>query len=170
MLKEVVMKRTLTDVVIKRWLPMMLVATSILLLGACAANQARSQQDQAHLAAVHAAAGKPVGSFSLAVSTLYSWEPLSNQELLVYTRPRQAWLLNVGLCPQLPFTVAIGLTSHVGQVNTNRDSVLVRRGDFPCHIQSIRPVDVKQLRQQTKQRSGGKVVSESADQASPKTP
>lgn len=131
-----------------------------MLLGACAANHARAQRDQARLAAVHAAAGKPVGSFNYMMSTLYSWQPLSEHELLIYTRPDKAWLLNVGVCPELPYTPAIGLTSHVGQVSTGLDSVIVNRGNFPCHIQKIQPVDVKLLKQKMAQRPGGKVVPE----------
>ena len=138
----------------------------VMLLGACAANHARAQRDQAHLAAVHAAAGKPVGSFNYMMSTLYSWEPLSENELLIYTRPDKAWLLNVGLCQELPYTTAIGLTSHVGQVSTGLDSVVVNRGNFPCRIQKIQPVDVKLLKQKMAQRPGGKMVPESDKQTS----
>ncbi|HET8553949.1 MAG TPA: DUF6491 family protein [Rhodanobacteraceae bacterium] len=145
-------------------LRMLLLLAPVMLLGACAANHARAQRDQAHLAAVHAAAGKPVGSFNYMMSTLYSWEPLSENELLIYTRPDKAWLLNVGLCQELPYTTAIGLTSHVGQVSSGLDSVIVHGGNFPCHIQEIRPVDVKLLKQKMEQRSGGKVVPEPGKQ------
>ncbi len=139
-------------------LPLLLV-----LLGGCAATQARAEREQARAAAIHAAAGKPVSSFSYMASTLYSWEPLSESELLIYTRPNRAWLLDVGLCPDLPFTSAIGLTSHVGQVQSRLDSVIVHGNGFPCRIQTIRPVDVSLLKRKMQQRSGGKVVPEPAD-------
>lgn len=141
-------------------LRMTLMLAPMLLLTACAANRAAAQRDQAKLAAVHAAAGEPVGSFNYMASTLYSWEPLSDNELLIYTRPNKAWLLNVGLCPELPYTVAIGLTSHVGQVSSGLDSVIVQGANFPCHIQKIQPVNVDQLKQ-IEQRPGGKMVPES---------
>ncbi len=145
-----------------KWYQGITFACAALLLAGCAASQARYQQEQARLAAIHAAAGKPVGSFNFFTRTVWSWEPLNEQELIVYTRPNQAWLLNVGLCPQLPYTTSIGLTSHIGQVSTMRDSVLVHGGSFPCTIQKIQPVDVSQLKQQMRQRKGGTIVPESA--------
>jgi hypothetical protein len=132
----------------------------LVVLGGCAANHARAQRDQAHLQAVEAAAGKPVGAFSYVTNTLYSWEPLSRSELLIYTRPNQAWLLNVGLCQELPYTTAIGLTSHVGQVSTLRDSVIVQRALHPCTIQKIQPVDVSQLKHHMSTRGGAKIMPE----------
>lgn len=133
-----------------------------LLLAGCAATHARYQREQARLDAIHAAAGKPVGAFNFVARSIWSWEPLSEQELLVYTRPNQAWLLNVGLCPELPYTTSIALTSHVGQVSTMRDSVLVHRGDLPCNIQKIQPVDVAALRKPMPERAGGTVQPEPA--------
>lgn len=133
-----------------------------LLLGGCAFAKANYQHEKAHLAAIHAAAGKPVGSFNDMLTTVYSWEPLNESELLIYTRPHQAWLLNVGLCPQLPYTPTIGLTSHVGQVSVGLDSVLVAHGHFPCTIQKIQPVDVKELHRKMDVHKGGKIVSKKA--------
>ncbi len=140
-----------------------LLAASFLALAGCAATQARAEREQAHAQAVHAAAGDPVGSFRYMAETLYSWEPLGDREVLIYTRPNRAWLLDVGMCPDLPFSQAIGLTSHTGQVSTGLDSVIVHGGNFPCRIQGIRPVDVKKLRQAADQRSGGKVVPAGAE-------
>lgn len=132
------------------------------LLGGCAASQARAEHDQARLAAIHAAAGEPVSSFHYMASSLYSWEPLNDNELLIYTRPNEAWLLNVGICPDLPYTVAIGLTEHTGMVNSRLDKVIVQGSNFPCHIQKIQPVDVSQLEQAMQRREGGKMVPASA--------
>ncbi len=143
----------------KQVLHWLLPLASVLLLGACAASQARVERVRAHVAAVHAAAGEPVGSFSYMASSLYSWEPLNENELLVYTRPNRAWLLDVGLCPRLTSAIAIGLTSHVGQVSTSLDKVIVEGANHPCYIQQIRPVDVEQL-EKAEQRPGGKVVAE----------
>lgn len=146
----------------KRYLAIAAVLATLLLVAGCAANRARYQREQARLAAIHAAAGKPVSSFNYMAMTMYSWEPLSEHELLIYTRPNEAWLLDVGLCPQLPYTVAIGLTSHVGQVGTMLDSVLVGGGNFPCTIQRIRPVDVGELKRKMQARDGAKIVPEPA--------
>ena len=102
----------------------------------------RQQQRQADYAA---AAGAPVRSFRF--FNLWSWEPLSDNELVVYTRPSQAWLLDLdGACQNLTFAHAIGLTSSVGEVSARFDKVLTGRRYFPCTIMRIRPINVKQLR------------------------
>lgn len=104
-----------------------------------------AQRQQQRQAAYLAAAGAPVTSFHF--FTLWSWEPLSDSELVVYTRPSQAWLLDLdGHCENLEFTHAIGLTSSTGEVWTRFDKVLTGRHYLPCTIMRIRPVDVKQLR------------------------
>jgi hypothetical protein len=103
-----------------------------------------AQRQAARLAAYTAAAGAPVTSFRF--FTLYSWEPLSDSELAVYTQPNQAWLLTVDAgCRELAFTQTIGLTSSLKQVSVRFDKVLTGRRDFPCTIRQIRPLDVKQL-------------------------
>ncbi|HEX7339641.1 MAG TPA: DUF6491 family protein [Rhodanobacteraceae bacterium] len=133
-------------------------ALAALLLAGCSLAMPRAEREHAYLAAVHAAAGKPVDSFTFVSGSLYSWRPLDENEVLVYTRPRKAWLLNVGLCPELPYTPTIGLTSHVGRVSVMTDSVLVARGHFPCRIQKIQPVDVDQLKQAMAPRKGGTIT------------
>lgn len=137
----------------------------LLLLAGCATQPASADHDRARLKAIHAAAGDPVSSFSNTVTGLYSWEPLGNSELLIYTRPNRAWLLDLGICPDLPYTPAIGLTTHVGQVSARLDSVIVGRSRIPCRIQSIRPVDVKKLKETMDQRRGGNVVPADSDTA-----
>jgi hypothetical protein len=108
----------------------------------------RMNERQAQYAA---AAGAPVRSFTY--FSLYSWEPLSDTQLAVYTRPNQAWLLDLGGCQDLGFANAIGITSNINQVMVGFDKVLTGRGNFPCTISQIRPIDVKSLRlEQQKQR------------------
>ena len=75
------------------------------LLGGCATNY--PQRESQRQAAYQAATGAPVRSFRF-FGSLYSWEPLGNQQLAVYTRPNQAWLLDVPGCNELPFATAIG--------------------------------------------------------------
>ena len=71
-----------------------------------------------------AAAGPPQPSFRF-FSDLWSWEPLGRDLVVVYTRPSQAWLLDLdGPCQNLPFTQAIGLTSSSGTVFSRFDKVL----------------------------------------------
>jgi hypothetical protein len=110
-----------------------------------------AQRMQQRQSAYAAAAGAPVRSFSY--FSLYSWEPLSDTQLAVYTRPNQAWLLDLGGCQDLMFTNTIGVTSNINQVTVGFDKVLTGRHNFPCAITGIRPVDVKSLKvAQEKQR------------------
>jgi len=96
-------------------------------------------------AAYAAAAGAPVRSFRF-FGSLWSWEPLGSSQLVVYARPNQAWLLDVGGCIGLDFTHAIGLTSNMHQVSVGFDKVITGRRDVPCTITQIRPIDVKKLK------------------------
>ena len=92
-----------------------------------------------------AAAGDPVNSFHY--FSLWSWEPLSNTQLAVYTRPNQAWLVDVqDNCQNLWFTNSIGLTSNASQVSVHFDKVLTGRAYIPCIIMQIRPVDLARLK------------------------
>lgn len=125
---------------IKRSMPMVVFT---LLLGACS-SVPYAQRLSERLAAYTAAAGAPVHNFRF--FSLYSWEPLSDTELAVYTRPNQAWLLDTGGCQNLQYVETIGLTSNLNQVSVGFDKVLTGRSYFPCTITQIRPVDVKRLK------------------------
>jgi hypothetical protein len=126
-----------------------LMVGAALLIGGCASGP-QAQRAADRQAAYTVAAGAPVRSFRFV--TLYSWEPLGTSHLAVYTRPHEAWLLDVGSCPDLPYTPTIGLTSNLNQVMVNFDKVLIGRSNFPCRIVQIRPVDVKQLKAVQKQQ------------------
>jgi hypothetical protein len=116
----------------------------VALLAACS-NVPYTQRMQQRQAAYAAAAGAPVRSFRY--FTLYSWEPLSNTQLAVYTRPNQAWLLDVESgCQNLSFTNGIGLTSSVNEVSARFDKVFTGRGYIPCRIMQIRSVDLAKLK------------------------
>jgi hypothetical protein len=110
------------------------------LLAACASVPLAQRQ-----AAYAAAAGAPVNSFRF-FTPLWSWEALGPDQVVIYTRPKQAWLLDVPGCNELPFAHAIGLTSNLDQVSINFDKVIIDRNTFPCTIQKIRPVDVARLK------------------------
>lgn len=128
----------------------MLPATLLLMLAGCASTPyAQPRADR--LAAYEAAAGAPVPSFRFAAS-LYSWEPLSDDQLVIFTRPTQAWLLDLAACQNLNFTNSIGLTSNLNQVSVNFDKVLTQRSHFPCTISQIRPVDLKAMKAATEKR------------------
>ena len=132
---------------VTRWI---LPAALLLMIAGCAtAPSAQHRADRR--AAYEAAAGAPVPHFRFAAS-LYSWEPLSDDELVVYTRPTRAWLLNLAGCQNLLFTNFIGLTSNLNQVSVNFDQVLTAHANFPCTISQIRPLDLKGLNTATEKR------------------
>ena len=85
------------------------------LLVACS-GMPYAKRSSDRLAAYTAAAGVPVKSFRF-FSPLYSWEPLSDTELVVYTKPKEAYLLDLGACVNLQVTNGIGLTSSLGPVS-----------------------------------------------------
>jgi hypothetical protein len=121
-------------------------ATLAGMLGACATSgPTYSQRMQQRQAAYATAAGAPVRSFQF--FNLWSWEPLSNTQLAVYTRPNQAWLVDVeDNCQNLWFTNTIGLTANASQVQVHFDKVLTGRTYIPCTIMQIRPVDLARLK------------------------
>lgn len=115
-------------------------------LSACASTGLR---DAEKLALYRTHAGESVGSFNF-TGRLSGWTPLGDSALAVWTRPSQAYLLELsGPCNDLEYASAIGLTSSVNRVHERFDKVLVRSPsaiNIPCFIQTIRPLDVKALR------------------------
>jgi hypothetical protein len=106
-----------------------------------------AQRMQQRAQAYNAAAGAPVRSFRLVFGAdIYSWEPLSETQLVVYTLPSKAYLLDVWPCNNLTFTNAIGLTSFAQEVQTGFDKVLTGRPYIPCTIKQIRPLNLTQLK------------------------
>lgn len=126
-----------------------LLPLAFLVLAGCASlpsQQHRSERQAAYLAA----AGAPVGNFTFA--SFYSWEPLTEKQLVVYTRPSQAWLLDLYGCQNLLYSDSIALTSNLNQVSTKFDQVLTQRGYVPCTISQIRPVNLKLMRAAAEQK------------------
>lgn len=114
-------------------------------LAACASvpyTQRLQQRQQAY----NAAAGASVQSFRLVLGSIYSWEPLSDTQLVVYTQPTRAYLLDVWACSNLTFTNGIGVTSFANQVQVGFDKVFTGRGYVPCVIKQIRSVDLAQFK------------------------
>jgi hypothetical protein len=121
-----------------------IVLVLVAVLAACS-SVPWAQRQQQRQAAYASAAGAPVRSFHF--FSLWSWEPLGDSQVVVYTRPSEAWLLDLdGTCQNLQFTQAIGLTSSSGTVFSRFDKVLTGRPYIPCMITQIRPVDLQQLR------------------------
>lgn len=116
------------------------------LLAACE-SVPYAQRLQQRQQAYSAAAGPPVRSFRLVMGAqIYSWEPLSDTQLVIYTLPSKAYLLDVWPCNNLTFTNFIGLTSFASEVQTGFDKVLTGRPYIPCIIKQIRPIDLARFK------------------------
>jgi hypothetical protein len=117
------------------------------MLAACATD--RAQRDASQLALYRAHAGEPVRSFHF-FGHIDSWTPLGDRAVAVWTRPTEAWLLELdGPCNDLEYTPVIGLTSSSGTVSSRFDKVLVKDTggiQLPCFIRTIRPLDVAALK------------------------
>lgn len=131
-----------------------LAATTV--LAACASMSGMTDAEKYALNDAHA--GAPVDHFRY-LGSINGWTPLGDAALVVWTRPSEAWLLDLsGTCQDLRSTPAIGLTSSMGRVNARFDKVLVRSTgsiNMPCHIRQIRPLDVKAVRAAEKQNAAG---------------
>ena len=124
---------------------------AVLALSACATGRESGNQK---LALYRAHAGAPVPAFRY-LGRMDRWEALGDSALAVWTRPNEAWLLDLGgPCPGLDYAFAIGLTSNTGQVSARFDDVLVpdRAPNVPCRIQTIRPLDAGALKAAEKAR------------------
>lgn len=112
-----------------------------LFLSACATH--RSERTAAQLQRYLDAAGEPVPSFRY--FSFNSWTPLGKEHLAVWTKPREAWLIQVmPVCPDLDFAQNIALTSSMNRVYARFDKIMLH--NYTCRIQSIRPIDVAKLR------------------------
>ncbi|HDS1138816.1 TPA: hypothetical protein QDZ75_002867 [Stenotrophomonas maltophilia] len=125
-----------------------LIAGLCLALAACATTGRLSSTEKLDLYRAHA--GAPQNDMQF-FGSLNGWTELGDSALAVWTRPSEAYLLELsGPCPDLSYATAIGLTSSMGRVSSRFDKVLVRDPTggprMPCFINSIRKLDVKALR------------------------
>lgn len=120
---------------------------SMAMLTACS-SVPTAQRYSKRAAAYAEAAGEPVRSFRY--TQLYSWEPLGESQLALYTRPTEAWLIDTtGPCRDLSYATSIILTSNMSNVQTNLDKIIPGSPTgipMPCYIGQIRPVDVAKLK------------------------
>jgi hypothetical protein len=95
-------------------------------------------------------AGPPVASFAW-LGRFDSWEGLGKDQLLVYTTPRDAYLLKVSPPCDLRFVVnVVGISSTNRTVYQGLDSIVVADraagGPWQCPIEQIRTVDIRRMR------------------------
>lgn len=122
---------------------------AVLILSACATTRLTPAE---RFALYQTHAGEPVSSFRLTRN--FSWTPLGDQALAVWTGVNQGHLLEMrSRCSGLGFASNITITNSMGQVSARFDSVIPRTGAGPsqqtqtqqCRIWSIRPLDTAAL-------------------------
>ena len=144
----------------------MLLLALILALGACASTP--KQTDAEKLALYRAHAGEPVRDFQY-FGSINGWNPIGDSSLVVWTKPSEAYLLELfGPCTDLGYAPAISLSNSMGRVSSRFDSVHVLGGGsstmrMPCRIETIRPLDVKALKQAQQELREAKVVEREED-------
>ena len=145
---------------------LLIALTAAAVLGGCATTGKLS--DDERLALYRAHAGASVRDFQY-FGSLNGWTELGDKALVVWTRPNEAWLLNLdGPCMDLPYAPAISVTNMMGKVSAKFDRVIVHGGmstvaPMPCRIDSIRPLDVKALRASEKELRQAKLEARSEE-------
>ncbi|MFC3550036.1 DUF6491 family protein [Lysobacter cavernae] len=140
------------------------VVLALFAMSACASDPRVSDADR--LALYRANAGAPVDNFQY-FGSLNGWTPLGTTALAVWTRPSQAYLLELnGTCNDLDFANAITITNQFGRVYKRFDKVIVLgRGidRIPCWIKEIRPIDTKALKQAEKDKRAAQTAEREGD-------
>ena len=104
------------------------------------------QREAAERNRFEAYAGKPVDHFTWLIHDDEGWEPISRDQLVVWTDINTAYLITVfHPCTDLMFARHIGLTATADTVYAHFDSVKVE--GWRCTISTIQPVDYLRMRQ-----------------------
>lgn len=120
-----------------RALPVTALLMGCALLAACATGPKLNYNEYA---------GEPVKSFYM--SNFDGWSAVSKDQLVVWAGMNKAYLLKIqGYCPDLQFANAIAVTSTANTVD-KFEKVIVGRDR--CLISEIRPLDVKQMKEDRK--------------------
>jgi hypothetical protein len=115
------------------------------------------KREAAERARFEAYAGKPVDHFTW-LTRYEGWEPISRNQLVVWTGINQAYLITVfSPCTDLMFARRIGLTSTTDTVYAHFDSV--RAEGWHCIIDTIRPVDYRRMQHDLRQQHDAKSES-----------
>ena len=132
----------------------LLAIPSLLLAMAATACASTGMGQSEKLATYRAHAGEPVSSFRY-FGSINGWTPLGDRAIAVWTRPSEAWLLELsGPCPDIQSAPMITVTHQFNRVSARFDEVVPQGGAatmrIPCRIDTIRPLDVKAIRQAEK--------------------
>ena len=127
--------------------PALLVALSAAFLAGCATGNGLTSVERLDLYRSHA--GEPVDSIRYP-ARYTGWTPLGDSALALWTRPSEAWLVELsGPCQNLDYALSIAIDSRSGWLSSRFDRIYVNDNGLipiPCQIASIRPLDVKAIR------------------------
>ncbi len=118
-----------------------------LAVSGCASTGA--MKDDQRLALYRSHAGEAVDSIQYSGS--YSgWTPLSDGAFALWTRPSQAWLVELySPCSEIDYADTIGFRDINGRLSARFDQVYVGSHSLipiSCTIKEIRPLDIKAIR------------------------
>ena len=111
--------------------------------------QAQTRKTQAETLERYAKyAGDPIGEFQF--WSLYKWALAGPTKVLVWPNINEAYLISVeDPCPGLEWAKGIGVTSKQPRLVSTRFD-FVTFGNGRCHIEEIRPIDVKRMTEDEK--------------------
>ena len=132
------------------------------LLASCSGIPLR-QREAAERSRFEAYAGKPVDHFTW-LTRYQGWEPISPDQLVVWTDINQAYLITVfHPCTNLMFARRIGLTSTADSVYAHFD--FVHSEGWRCMISTIQPVDYLRMQHDLREEHAAKKKSQAAPKA-----
>ncbi len=141
------------------FLPALLAAFAV---SGCATNTGLRDDERLTLYRSHA--GDPVDSIQYAGS-YNGWTPLSDGAFALWTRPSQAWLVELyAPCSEIDYADTIGFRDVNGRLSARFDHVYVSSHSLipiSCTIKEIRPLDIKAIRIAEKDARGRRQVEES---------
>jgi hypothetical protein len=141
-------------------LPAFLVA---LVVSGCATSAGLRDTERLMLYREHA--GEPVDSIQY-TGHYNGWTPLSDGTFALWTRPSQAWLVELhSPCSGIDYADTIGFRNNNGRLSARFDHVYVSSNSLipiSCTIKEIRPLDVKAIRIAEKDARSKRQVEESS--------
>ena len=126
------------------YLPALLAALAV---SGCATNAGLRDEERLTLYRNHA--GEPVDSIHYS-GRYNGWTPLSDGAFALWTRPSQAWLVELySPCSEIDYADTIGFRDVNGRLSARFDQVYVGSHSLipiSCTIKEIRPLDIKAIR------------------------
>ena len=139
---------------------LILLATASLLLSACATDPSQPSRADTRRSQYESVAGEPVDK--IRAVNIYGWTDIDREQLVLWTRPKEAWLLDLyAPCVGLEFTAKIGISNFGNSIYAGSDAIVAWHDR--CRIKTIRPIDYTALRaEQRRLKYGGELEDRDA--------